>query len=81
MLTRTTNLTADNGKPRPRIDTVDNHPYTNDGNKPVTRMAEMIPQFDEADVESKQHDNAGKHTHDKENIVKLLFTELHDRVL
>ena len=77
MLSGTTNLATYDGVPRPGIDAVDDNPDADDGNKPVTGMAEMLPQFDEADVEREQHDDAGHHADDKEDIVQLLFRQPH----
>ena len=71
-------LTLDDGKPRPCVDAIDKHPYTNDGNEPVTSMTEVLPQLHKADVEGEKHNHTGQYSNDEEQVVELLFSPLHE---
>jgi hypothetical protein len=40
-------------------------------------MAQVIPQFDETDIECKQHHHHGCDTEEEEEVVQALFSPLH----
>ena len=68
-----TTTTADNRLPREGVDAVDDDPNTHDGDEPVARMTDMLPKFDEADVEGEEHHNHGGQAEEEEDIIEALL--------
>ena len=68
---------ADDAPPRPGIDAVDDDPHSDDRQQPVAGMADVIPQFDETDVEGEHHHHHHHHAKDEEQVIDALLGPLH----
>ena len=71
-------LAADDGVPRPGVDSIDDEPHADDGYEPVAGVTQVLPQLDKADVEGQQHDHAGQYADDEEQVVEPLLCPGHN---
>ena len=70
-------LTLDNETPSNGIHPIDEYPNTQNRDKPVTCMAKVLPQLNEADIESQQHDHDSQYSNNEEQIIQPLLRQLH----
>ncbi len=55
--------------PRKAVDAIDDNPNAKDGDEPIACMTQMLPQFDETDIECQHHDNYGNYANDKKEVI------------
>ena len=55
------------------VDAVDDDPHADDGDKPVAGMTEVVPEFDETDVEGEEHHDHGSEAEEEEEVVEALL--------
>ena len=64
-------IAFDDRHPREGIDAIDDYPQPYDWDEQITCAAYMAPQFDEANVERKEHDHYGNETADKKDVIPV----------
>ena len=73
LLRRGSRLRADDGLPGEGIDAIDDDPYAYDGDEPVAGMADVLPEFNETDVEGEEHHDHGGKAEEEEEVVEALL--------
>ena len=66
-------LAADDLAPGEGVDAVDDDPDAYNGDEPVAGMTDMLPEFDETDIEGEEHDYHGCQAEEEEEVVEALL--------
>ncbi len=66
-------LRQDDLAPGEGVDAVDDDPDAYNGDEPVAGMTDMLPEFDETDVEGEEHDYHGCQAEEEEEVVEALL--------
>ena len=70
-------VAQDDGSPCQGVQSVNDEPNPDDGHQPIACVADVLPEFDEADIERQQHHHDSGNAQKEEQIVQSLFSPLH----